>query len=216
MAEKETNVVNKQKVAKVVALRNRFFFMLYRYSILVFLTSLLSTGIALFFLFFFARHPVPPQYIPINEDGTYIKLKPLNECKADKDVQKFVSVTISRLYKYDFINYADQLQSVAGNFTTDGWNDYLDNFAKSGTLSAVKENRWVVSVEQEGIPLITKNWVEDNVCKWELKTPISLRYIGSGNSETHHGDLYMRVVRNSVINNPDGLGVQTVVFQEKK
>lgn len=203
------------KAAKAIAIRNRFYFLLYRYSSLVFITSLLCMISSLVFLFFFARQPVPPQYIPINEDGTYIKLSPLSECKEDKDVQKFVISAINKLYKYDFINYADQLQAAAPYFTGSGWNEYLDEYASSNTLLAVKENRWVVSVTPSGVPLITKQWIENDVCTWEVKTPISLVYMGN-NSQNPKGDVYMRIVRNSVINNPEGLGVKKVVFVDSK
>ena len=56
---------NKLKVAKVAALRNTFYLLLYKNAIVVFLTSLISMGCALFFVLFFARQPVPPQYIPL-------------------------------------------------------------------------------------------------------------------------------------------------------
>lgn len=205
----------KPKVAKVVALRNRFFFMLYRNSSLVFLTSLISMCCALFFLFFFARQPVPPQYIPVNEDGTYIKLDPLSKCKEDREVQRFVNEAISKLYKYDYINYADQIQSAIPYFTTNGWNEYMDGFKNSGTLSSVKENKYVVTVQPSDVPQITRRWDDNGVCTWELKTQISIMYVGA-NSQNPKGDLYLRVVRNSVINSPDGLGITKVVFAESK
>lgn len=202
------------KALKAISIRNRFFFMFYRYSSIVFLTSLICMCASIGFLLFFARQPVPPQYIPINEDGTYIKLAPLSECKPDKDVQKFVISAINKLYKYDYINYADQLQSAAPYFTGAGWNEYLDEYAKSNTLLAVKENKWVVTVQPLGVPLINKSFIENGVCTWDVKTPISLTYIGN-NSQNPKGDLYMRVVRNSVINNPEGLGVKKVVFAQQ-
>lgn len=206
---------DKPKIAKIVTIRNRFFFMLYRYSSLVFITSLLSMLVSLYFLFFFARQPVPPQYIPINEDGTYIKLSPLNECKEDRDVQKFATAAISKLYKYDYINYADQIFTATDYFTQDGWNEYVSGFKNSQTLSAVKENRWVVSVQVNDVPIITKRSVDNGVCSWELKTKISITYIGN-NSQNPKGTLYMRIVRNSVINNPEGLGISKIVFADDK
>ena len=206
---------NKLKVAKVAALRNTFYLLLYKNAIVVFLTSLISMGCALFFVLFFARQPVPPQYIPLNEDGTYIKLDPLSKCKEDREVQRFVNEAISKLYKYDYINYADQIQSASSYFTTDGWNEYLDGFKNSGTLSSVKENKYVVTVQPNDAPQIVKRWTENGVCTWELKTKVSLMYVGT-NSQNPRGDLYLRLVRNSVINNPDGLGISKIIFAETK
>lgn len=213
MSENKKQKEIRAKVAKVVTLRNRFFFMMYRYSILVFIFSLLACISSIFFLFSFANRPVPPQFIPVNEDGTYIKMKPLNECIEDKDVQKFVAQAANKLYKYDYINYADQLQSAASYFTTQGWNDYLDQYSNSKTLNAVKENKWVVTVEPVNVPIIQKRWIEDGVCTWDLHMPITLRFIGN-NSQAPRGDLHVRVTRNSVINNPEGLGIKALVLIE--
>jgi hypothetical protein len=209
-SEKKAN-----KVAKAISIRNRFFFILYRHSTLVFLTSLLSMLASIGFFIFFAKQPVPPQYIPINEDGTYIKLEPLSQCKEDKDVQKFVLTAINKMYKYDYINYPSQIQEAMPYFTGAGWNEYLDEYSKSNTLLAVKENKWVVSVTPSGVPLIVKQYVENDICTWEVKTPLSLIYAGN-NAQNPQGDIYMRVVRNSVINNPEGLGIRKVVFVENR
>lgn len=217
MAEKQEKKEKseKPKVAKVVALRNRFFFMLYRNSALVFLTSLIGFAFSVLFLVLFAKQPVPPQYIPINEDGTLIKLTPLSECKDDSEVQKFTTSAINKLFKYDYINYADQLQSAASYFTTDGWNEYLDQFKNANQLLAVKENRWVVTVQPNSVPIITKKWVENNTCMWEVKTTVSMMYIGNS-SQNPKGDIYMRLRRQSVISNADGLGITKLVFAESK
>lgn len=212
---KKSTQSDKPKVAKVVAIRNRFFFMLYRYSSLVFLTSIICMFSSIFFFFYFIRQPVAPQYVAINEDGTYIKATPLSECKPDSEVQRFMTDAINKLYKYDYINYADQIQASTGYFTSKGWNDYLDSFKSSGTLLSVKENKWIVSVEPNSVPVITRKKVENNVCTWELKTPITMMYIGN-NTQSPKGDLYVRISRNSVINNPEGLGITRIIFAEKK
>lgn len=212
VVEKEAD---KQKVAKVVALRNRFFYVLYKNSSLVFFASLCSMLCSFFFLFFFAIEPVPPQYIPINEDGTYIKLEPLSKCKDDREVQRFVNDTVGKLYRYDYINYSDQITGAIPYFTTAGWMDYLTSFKNSGTLESVKENKYIVSLQNSSVPQITKKWDDNGVCSWEVKVAVNIMYYGT-NSQNPKGTLYFRVIRNSVIVNSDGLGISRVVFAETK
>jgi len=93
---------SKNKTAVVVALRNKFFFMMYRYSSIVFITSLVTFGISVGFFVFFSKQPVPPQYIPVNEDGTYMTLLPVADCnsKTEAEVKKFSMAGIKKLYKY--------------------------------------------------------------------------------------------------------------------
>lgn len=204
----------KEKVLRTVVLRNRFFFILYRYSTIVFLTSLLGCIFSILFLVFFAKQPVPPQYIPLNADGTYIKLDPLSAEKSEGDVQKFALAAIKSLYKYDYINYSEQIQSASYYFTEEGWNNYLDEYEKSQTLQAVKENKLIVTVKPESIPIVLKKGLVDGIFVWEIQTKVQIMYVGnSGQIQT--GDLYMRISRNSIINNPEGLGITKSIFQPK-
>lgn len=202
----------RSKVPRVVTLRNRFFFTLYRYSSLVFLTSLSSFIFAVIFMIFFARQPVPPQYIPLNPDGSYIKMDPLSTEKSEADVQKFALAATKKLFKYDYVNYSEQLQEAASYFTEDGWNSYLDEYVKSNTLQAVKENKWIVTVQPESVPIVLKKGLADGVFVWEIQTKIQLMYVGAS-GQVQHGDLYMRISRNSVINNPEGLGIAKAIYQ---
>ena len=216
---KEKNVkeltTDNYKVAKFVALRNRFFFVLYRNSMLVFLSSLMSTIFAVLFLLFFAIKPVSPQYIPINPDGTYIKLEPVDVCKDDKEVQKFASEAINKLYKYDYRNYSDQLMAAASYFTSKGWEDYLTSFEKSGTLEAVKKNKWVVSVNPYEIPVVVNKGVDaEGRCSVDLKTNINITYVGE-NSQHPRGELHIRVKRQSVIISDEGLGIERIILSTK-
>lgn len=200
---------------KTVKLRNRFFFMLYRYTSIGVLLSIANFIFAFILLIVFIRSPVPPQYIPIDEGGKYIKLEPLSVCREEAEVKRFVLGATKRLYKYDYINYADQIQDAAPFFTGSGWNEYLDENARSKTLFAVKENKWIVTVQPSAVPLVTKKEIIDDVCSWDTKTQIEVSYVGPS-GQVQRGDLYMRIVRVSVINNPDGLGITRAVFVETK
>jgi len=200
---------------RIVKLRNRFFFMLYRYSTLVFLSSLGCLICSFLFMFGLMKQPVAPQYIPVDEDGRYIKLEPLSVCREDPEVKKFMLSAIKRLYKYDYVNFADQIQDAGQYFTTEGWNEYLDEYSKSKTLFAVKDNKWIVSVQPSSVPTIVKKETVNDICTWDAKTDIQVSYIGT-NGQTQRGEIYMRIVRSSVINNPDGLGISRAVFVEAK
>lgn len=211
--EKSKGYSNKASIA--VALRNTFFFMLYRYATLVFITSLIAFFTSIGFFLFFSKQPVPPQYIPINEDGTYIKLLPVSDCnsKSEAEVKKFIMSAINKMYKYDYINYSDQFQDAAAFFTTDGWNEYLESYTSSRTLLAVKENKSIVTVQPQGLPEYTKQpVVEDGACTWELKAPLLINYIGN-NSEQVRGELYLRISRTSVLKNEQGLGIKRIIFK---
>jgi len=215
LEEKKYSKGYNRKSSIAVSLRNTFFFMMYRYASLVFITSILTFVSSVWLFIFFLTQPVPPQYIPINEDGTYINLLPVDDCnsKTEAEVKTFALDAINRMYKYDYINYSDQFQDAAAYFTTSGWNEYLESYKKSGTLLGVKENKWVVTVKPLGLPEYTrKPIVQDDACTWELKVPIMVSYIGN-NTQQINGELYLRISRVSVLKNQMGLGIKKVIFK---
>lgn len=213
-AAKKGNRVERNKIAKMVAIRNRFFFLFYKKTILVLITSIFSVVSSIGFLIFFIGKPVPPQFIPIDEDGRIVSPAPLSACKSDGEVQRFYVQAISKLYKYDYINYPDQILTAVPFFTRDGWNEYLTNYKSSGTLEAVKESKYVVSVVNNDVPQITKKWEAGGVCVVELKTKITITYYGAS-SRVQSGVLFARIRRESVINNEHGLGIEKIVLAEE-
>lgn len=213
--------MNRDMAAKshmVVALRNKFYLILYRNVLLVFLSSIATLVFTAFLAFFFAGKPVSPRYIPINEDGTYIQLSPVSECKSDVEVQNFVLSATKRLFKYDHLNYSDQIQDAAYYFTIPGWNAYLTSYGASKTLAAVKENRWVVTVNISAVPKINKNYHDpnnNNMCFWEVSMPVNVMYMGN-KSQSVNLNLYYKVGRQSVIDHPEGLGIYNLVQEQVK
>lgn len=211
------------KVAKVVALRNRFFYMFYRNASLVFFVSLLGLITSIIFLIIFIQQPVAPQYIPLNPDGTYIQMKPLNEPKTDLEVNNFVQSALKKLYKFDYINYSEQLMDGAQYFIPEGWNDYLTAYVSSGNLTFVKENHAVVTIKITEAPVINRKGVnpQTGIYEWELQTKVDVSYFGQDTKSTtalnKTDSLYalVRVSRNSVINNPEGLGISKLILTDK-
>lgn len=211
------NVGSKSSI--VVALRNKFFFVFYRYSIIIFSLSLIVFLLSIISFVVIYNRPVPPQYVPINEDGTYITLTPVSDCasKNEGDVKKFLVLAANKLYKFDFVNYGDQIQSAAGYFSTQGWNDYLETFDNSKIMQTVKENRQVVTVEPSGIPELVKNAYQNDegACTWELKYPVTITYFGSSTAIKQQGEIHSRISRVSVLKNPEGLNITRYTFIPK-
>ena len=223
--EKKESLSNSggSKVLKVVALRNRFFYMFYRNASLVFFTSIIGFVTSIFFLITFIKQPVAPQYIPLNPDGTYIKTLNLSEPKTDLEVNNFVNAALKKLYKFDYINYSEQLMDAANYFIPEGWNDYLTSYTQSGNLNFVKENKAVVSIKTLESPVINRKGLNQSsgLYEWEIQTKVEISYYGvdsrGGSALNKTDDLYalVRVSRNSVINNPEGLGISKLVLTDK-
>ena len=202
---------------KLVKLRNRFFYMFYRYTSLLFVSSLACFICAIIFLIVFVQKPVPPQYIKVDRDGRYIPLDSVSECKENEEVKRFMLAAIRKMYKFDYINHAEQLNQAEEFFTDKGWDKYLDDLNQTKTLLSVKENKWIVTVEPLGVPVLEKEFKEGDLktCVVDMKAPILINYIGE-KGQSRKGQIYMRIHRVSVIRSDSGLGISQVVFLEEK
>lgn len=205
-----------RKTSRVIMLRNRFFYIFYRNSLLVFFTALMMFFGSIGFLLFFANKPVSPQYIPVNEDGSFINLVPLNKCYDIENVRSFVLRALNALYKFDYYNYPDQINQGAYYFIQSGWSTYATELGRSKMLDAVKAQRWVVSVKPTSTPeLLATGLTPEGICYWDVKVPAQLFFIGE-KGQQNDVNFYFRVLRNSVINNPEGLGIFRVVQEDQK
>ena len=203
------------KALKVVALRNRFFYIFYRYSMLIFFTSLTTAVLSTFFLIYFIKQPVPPQYVPVTGDGRLIALVPLDKPnKDDAEVQSTFINGLKKFYTYDYINYSDQIMDAAQYFTPKGFNDTLQAFKDSNTLLAVKENEQVVSFQAKGIPVITYKGIKDGVYTWALQVPITITFNGK-QGKSLDATAYAIITRVSIVDNPNGMGINRLVVEQK-
>ncbi len=216
--DKTTKYDRKKTTTKshmLILMRNRFYYSLYRHATLIFIVSVLTFLTSATFLYLLSKKPVDPQYIVVHEDGKLMTLTPINECKSVEEMQKFLIRGVNKIYKYSYVNYSDEIMSGSYYFTGDGWGGFLDQLSKSNTLAAVKDNQWIVSVEITGTPQVLKQYDDGEKCVTEMKVPLNVLFIGkSGQSLT--GDLFATVVRQSVINNPEGLGIQSITMIQRK
>lgn len=216
MNKLEEKEVKDNKIARVVMLRNRFFYMFYRSSMLLFLISLIMAIFATTGMVYLIKQPVPPQYIPIDEENRLIPLIPLNQAhKEDEEVKRFVLEGIKKYYTYDYVNYSDQIQEAKSYFTPIGWNDIILEFKNSNILSAVKENNWISTFQAKTTPIMKEKVVKNGYFTWALEFPVTITYIGR-NGRTLNGVVNVIVSRTSIIDNSSGMGIRLLVLSEDK
>ncbi len=216
--EKTTRLDKKKTTTKshmMILMRNRFYYGLYRNATLVFIVSVMTFLTSALFLYMLSKKPVEPQYIVVHEDGKLMELTPITQCKSQEEVQNFLIKGLNKIYKYSHINYSDELMSASYYFTGEGWGNFLEQLSKSNTLAAVKDNKWIVSLEITGSPQILKQYDDGEKCVTEIKVPLNVLFIGK-EGQTLSGDLFASIIRQSVINNPEGLGIQTLVLLQRK
>jgi hypothetical protein len=214
-----------EKSGKIIALRNRFLFMFFRHANLIFLTSIVGLIISIIFLIIFIRQPIIPQYVLLNENGTYINLGTLADPKTDIEVNNFVAQGVKSLYRLDYIHYKEELsETFDAYFTKEGWMNYLKGLNDTGTLEFIKENKVVVSLNILSSPVITKKELSpQGIYTWEVSIKAQVDYFPSSSIQTSSlstrtlsGVMVLKVVRASLLEHKDGLAISEFVFIEKK
>ncbi len=219
MAETTKSSVKKtrtgSKSSSVVVLSQKFFQTLFQQASLIFMMSIATTICSIIFYLFLSNKPVEPQYIPIDDSGRLFQPSPLSECKMESEVKKFFIEAIKKLYRYDYINYNDQVMQGSFYFTDQGWNNYIEDLRKQKTIENVRESQAIASTDITSTPLILRTYQKNNVCTVEMQIPVNITYWGA-NLQNTSGDLFAKIVRESVEKNPEGLAIDTLIYIEKK
>ncbi len=221
MSDEKESKKNKQlsntKALKVVTLRNKFFYMGYRGSLLVFFVSLCMFILSLIFVYIFSTQPVAPLYIPIKENGSYIDLVRIDQPnKNDQEVADFVAKAVKKLYTRDYINYSDQLMDASIYFTPNGFNSFLDSVEASQSIAAMKQNEWVVSFTPRQAPILLEKKLNGNAYTWAFDFPGTITYNGGKSGRKQNVTLKIIVTRVSIVDSPYGIGITTLVpFDDK-
>lgn len=203
------------KALKVVNFRNRFLYVFYRFANLIFFCSLILAISSVSFFIFFLKKPVPPQYIPIDSENKVIPLPFVNEkTKQDSEIIDFSIRALKKIYTYDYVNYAEQIQEGSYFFEDPAWNIYLTYLTDSQTLDFVKKNSLVSSFKVVGAPSVYESKVEEGAYIWKVKIPIQITYVGK-TGIIQDGIAHVKVRRVSVIQNPEGINIEAFVLEQK-
>lgn len=145
---------------------------------LVILTILLSYA-----LYDVYSNPPKPKYIAAENDGRIIELRPINRPTISKNaLLTWTAEAVTSIFTYDYVNYRRQFQANVDYFSADGWQAYMEQLDKSGTLQTVKEKSMLVSSVVSGSPVVTGEGPVNGVFMWKVEMPIDVTYTPFGQS----------------------------------
>lgn len=140
-------------------------------------------------------------YFGLTTDGRVYELSELNApTMDDPGLVDWVARTVPSVYRFDFGNYIEQLQTAGQKyFTEDGYNAFIAELGREkGILSVVKENRLVVRLAVSGVPsVVGKGNLADGVYAWKVELPVSVSYLASGAEKTETGAVALTIVRSN-------------------
>lgn len=157
--------------------------------------SMLTTAIAVIALLitmsvFFRK--VPPQYVPVRNDGTLLPLQPITEPNADDaTIMAYAVKVVHGVSTYDYISYRRQMANAQSLFMVDAWNTFVDKFMETSTIKAVEAKKMVVYFTSTGPSAVVRqgnNPRNGNIYTWVVEIPGEIAYIAhntTGNEQSN-------------------------------
>lgn len=163
--------------------RAEFYLDRYRFIQKVVAGLLVLTILLAYALYDVYRNPPKPLYIAAENDGRIIELRPISRPTISKNaLLTWAAESVTSIFTYDYVNYRKQFQGNVDYFSADGWQAYMEQLDKSGTLQTVKEKSMLVSAVVTSSPVIAGEGVFNGVYMWKVEMPIDVTYTPFGQS----------------------------------
>ena len=150
-------------------------------------------------------------YFATTADGRIINIVPLNEpYRSQAEVIAWTASTAQNVMRFGYHDYRERLQQVSSNFTTTGWESFTKALKEANIIEAISApaHKWVVTMDILSAPEITYAGMRDGVFNWDLKFPVNIKFDGDEPPQPINTTLYLRVVRVSTLQNPDGISIE--------
>jgi intracellular multiplication protein IcmL len=148
-------------------------------------------------------------YFATTADGRIINIVPLNEpYRSQAEVVAWAAATAQNVMRFGYHDYRDRLQQISGNFTATGWESFTKALKESNIIEAVEARKLVVTMDINSAPEITNASARGGVYSWDLKFPVTIKFDGNEPPQPISTLLYLRIVRVSTLQNPDGISVE--------
>lgn len=208
--------------AYTVAIRNESLNLTYRRLALAAVFSIIAAMVSVFAYLAVSGKPVPPQYVPVTEDGRLIPLVPLNKESVDAGtIGAFALRAVREVNNYDYLGWRTQVLEGQPYFTPNGWKAYMAQFEGTNIINTVEARKMIVVARPSGNYEIENKGVTDKgVFLWRVAVPIEINYVSHGEtnkpveslSSKGRVTLYIRRVPPTLA--PQGIAIEAYQYEQ--
>lgn len=159
-------------------------------------------------------------YFGVNPDRSLTKLIALSKPnQKDAAVASWLSGALVDTFDFSYFNMKKHLSNATMKWYTDnGRRELLNALKKSGNFDAVLNNKLIVGLSVDAVPLVAKkgNVSFTKSFLWKLEVPATLTYRTESNVYTNKILFTVTVERRSLLENAEGLGIARIVMEIKK
>jgi intracellular multiplication protein IcmL len=162
----------------LVHLRNMFYRKKFRFTLGLYVLSLIVNFILFSVIVYLIEHPTEPLYFPADKVGRLIKVVPLSQPNmSEQDVVNWTIEAVEAAYSYDFVNYRSQLQSAQKYFTDYGWRNYMKALTDTNNLKAIIDRKWIVIAKVVAPPKLLQTGLIGHSQAWKFEVKMLLKYL---------------------------------------
>lgn len=160
------------------------------------------------------RWPTPIAY-GLTPDLRAIRLEPLSSELPPEDVRQWAQKATVAAYTLDYAHFRDQLNSLEGLFTPEGYEGFLDGLKRGGLQDQITQQSYVVSAVVTAVPSIIRKGLQNGAFTWVLKVPVTVSY-QNGPSTTSQTLLVTLIAnRVSLAQNPSGIAIKNLIARRQ-
>ncbi len=175
---------------------------------------LILSATLLFFINKYSKDYTKPVYFASADDGTILGLLPNYEPNmSDENILIWTKNAVREIYNLGYTSYRADLQEARQYFTVDGYKEFVEALKLSNNLNAIKTRQLVsyaVLDDNSTIKLTKKGRLggkKNGDYVWVVDLEFDVKYENLGTSISQPSKLTVLVIRQSLLDNPYGVGI---------
>lgn len=161
-------------------------------------------------------------YFAAKPNGDVIQLVALDQPNlSDAAVTNWLSRALIDTFDFRYNNVSDRLNSSTARwFTKEGGDQLVLALESGGNIASVKEKQLFVQLTLDTMPIIVDRATEtangQDTYAWKYEVPGMITYITRSKTYVDKVLFKVTVQRQSMISNPDGLGIANIIMSVKR
>lgn len=154
-------------------------------------------------------HQPENRYFATTEDGRLIPMVSLNQPNLSKPaLMSWAAQAATEVMTFNFADYRRRLQEASRHFTREGWRSFTQALQSADIITAVNENRQVVTAAPRQAPVLISEGVIGGRYQWVVEIPMMFTYQFGSSKRSDSMTVRLTIVRVPKLESPNGVGIQ--------
>lgn len=130
---------------------------------------------------------------------------------SQPDLIQWVSDVIPKVFRFDFINYDQELKNASQYFTVNGWKNYTDQLKIYADSKAIVAGKLFSNAEPASAPVIVNQGILPSTAYgWLIQMPLNLSYSSVNKGSQSPLVIQVVVTRIPTLNNLSGIAIDSI------